>query len=302
MSSQRGVIPVAPSVFDELRMSRIAADRTATIRAVVVTRPGSARRTQPARGLFREAWKTRSWRAARSGAAGSGTGEASTEHQPAAMTRWSDQRWPLGTAPICTRGRARPGGPARALDPRLRQAATRARNPGPRRSATRGPRQAPLSLAGHLHGLESGSRELLPADRRDSRILACLGDRKRSVHREDDPEIGSRRGPRRPPGLEIGTDGRVHRLAVGVLEMDIEVMAGVRLVPVDVDRNGDAHDELRWKLGETEDVPRPAEDVELAVDGLRTVGKHQRVDVHDSKPTTGAPDDRDGGRSSIGSR
>ena len=86
--------------------------------------------------------------------------------------------------------------------------------------------------------------------------------------------------PGRAPGLEVGADRRVDAPAIGILEVHVEVMPRVRLVPVDVDRDRDADDELRRELGEAKDVPRPAEDVELAVDRLGAVGQHQGVDVH----------------------
>ena len=52
-----------------------------------------------------------------------------------------------------------------------------------------------------------------------------------------------------------------------------EVVALVGLVPVHVDRDRDADDQLRRKLGKPQHVPGAAEDVELAVDGLGGVGQ-----------------------------
>src|SRR5262249_41075552 len=132
----------------------------------------------------------------------------------------------------------------------------------------------------YLHGLKPRSGEDLAADRGHGGVRTRTGNGQRPVDRKDDPKVGPGDGARWPAGLEIGADLWVHRIAVGVLEVDVEMMAPVRLVPVDVDRDRDADDQLGGKLGKAEDVPRPAEHVQLAVDRLGADGKHEGMDVH----------------------
>src|SRR6266550_1273671 len=87
--------------------------------------------------------------------------------------------------------------------------------------------------------LEARSGELLAADRGDRGIRTRRGDREWPVDRKDDPELRSGDRARRAAGLEVGADLGLHEVAVRVLEMDVEVVAPVRLIPVDVDRDGD---------------------------------------------------------------
>jgi len=95
-SSQRGVIPVAPNVFDDVRTRRMAADTAAPTSAVAETLRGWRRRTQPARtGSGGVRWANGS-RAARPEAARGGTGQASRAHALTPMARWFDRADPFG--------------------------------------------------------------------------------------------------------------------------------------------------------------------------------------------------------------
>src|SRR5450756_102254 len=116
--------------------------------------------------------------------------------------------------------------------------------------------------------LESRARELLAADRRDGGERARRRDGERSIDREDDPELRAGEGARGPASFEVRADLRLHQLSVGILEMDIEMVAPVRLVPVDVDRDRDPDHERGRELRKSEHVPGAAKNVELAVDGL----------------------------------
>src|SRR5260221_478695 len=116
-------------------------------------------------------------------------------------------------------------------------------------------------------GLEPRTGELLAPDRRDSRERAGTRDAQRAVDREDDPELRAGDGARGAAGLEVGADPGLHLVAVRILEVDVEVVALVRLVPIHVDRDRDPDHERRRERRKPEHVPGAPENVQLAGDG-----------------------------------
>jgi hypothetical protein len=74
-------------------------------------------------------------------------------------------------------------------------------------------------------------------------------------------------------------------VAVGVLDGDDQLVGVVGLVPGDVDAEADREGPLGRQLGEAEDVPAAAGQVELAVDGLAVVAEEEEADVHGPSPS-----------------
>src|SRR6201992_556405 len=81
-------------------------------------------------------------------------------------------------------------------------------------------------------------------------------------------------------GLEVGGEAADEFDPVGVLDRDDELVGGVGLVPGDVDAEADVEGPVVGQLGQAEDFPAAAAQVELAVDRLGVVGEEEKADVH----------------------
>ena len=93
--------------------------------------------------------------------------------------------------------------------------------------------------------------------------------------------LGHARGP---AGLEVGGQAVAELVAVGVLDRDAELVGAVGLMPGDVDAEADVEGPLVGQLGEAEDVPAAAGQVQLAVDGLAVVAEQEEADLHTRPP------------------
>jgi hypothetical protein len=88
-------------------------------------------------------------------------------------------------------------------------------------------------------------------------------------------------GPAHPPaGLELGREAVADLVPVGIVDADRDVVAGVGLVPADVEAERDVEAPFVGKLGQAQDVPAATDHVDLAVDRLAVVGEEQEAELH----------------------
>src|SRR5947207_2993886 len=78
--------------------------------------------------------------------------------------------------------------------------------------------------AWRLERLEPRPGQLDATDRRHRRVLPGTRDRDGPIHRHHDPEIRASDRTEWPTGLEIRSDPGVHGVAVGILEVDVQVV------------------------------------------------------------------------------
>ena len=81
-------------------------------------------------------------------------------------------------------------------------------------------------------------------------------------------------------GRGLATEALAELVAIGVLDRDHQLVGVVGLVPGDVDAEADVEGPLGGKLGQAQDVPAAAGQIQLAVDGLAVVAEEQEADVH----------------------
>ena len=141
-------------------------------------------------------------------------------------------------------------------------------------------RQASSPRARAFHQVEAGAAELLAVDLDDGGVgaggLEVGGGADR--HHQALLLAGGHAG--RAAGLEAGGQALAELDPVGVLDRDHELVRVVGLVPGDVDAEADVEGPLVRQLGQAQDVPAAAVEVELAVDRLAVVGEQEEADVH----------------------
>ena len=93
--------------------------------------------------------------------------------------------------------------------------------------------------------------------------------------------------PRGAAGLELGREALAELVAVGVVDVDQEIVVRVGLVPADVEAEPDVEAPLVGELGQAQHVPAAADHVELAVDRLAVIRKEQEADLHRQPLSTG---------------
>src|ERR1700761_1014885 len=147
-------------------------------------------------------------------------------------------------------------------------------------STSRGGSGQFAALGNAFHQVEAGAAQLLAVDLDHGGVGAGGGEGGGGGDRHDEALLLALGHAGRPAGLEVGGQALAELDPVGVLDRDDELVGGVGLMPGDVDAEADVEGPLVGQLGQAEDVPAAAGEVELPVHRLRVVGEHEEADVH----------------------